>query len=103
MGRIGLVFFDDSFAGTIKEDEGFYSFIYDPAYRGSGTPVGYNFPLTGKVFISKNLFPLFDNLISEGWLLDLQASTKHLDPEDRFGLLLRNGMDLSGSITVREG
>lgn len=100
MGRIGYVFFNNVYAGRIEELDRAYSFVYDSAYRETGTPIGFNLGFSQSVYYNETLFPLFENLVSEGWLLDLQSSFQHLDVSDKFGLLLLNGLDLTGSITV---
>ena len=44
--------------------------------------------------------PFFENLVSEGWLRKLQSQQQKIDENDRFGLLLANGGDLVGAVTV---
>ena len=100
MDRIGYVYFQEVYAGTLQETETGYKFIYDAAYLESGIPIGYNFPLTQRVYYSDDLFPFFENLVSEGWLLDLQSITQHIDTSDEFGILLRNGKDLTGAVNI---
>ena len=102
MGRLAYVYFNDLFAGTLEEKGPGYLFRYETEYRERGVPIGYHFPLSRGEYFSGELFPLFENLISEGWLLELQVKTQHLDREDKFGLLLKNGRDLTGALTVRE-
>ena len=42
----------------------------------------------------------FENLVSEGWLRKLQSQEQKIDENDRFGLLLMNGRDLVGAVTI---
>jgi serine/threonine-protein kinase HipA len=42
----------------------------------------------------------FENLVAEGWLRKVQAQAQRISEGDRFGLLLENGRDLVGAITV---
>ena len=46
------------------------------------------------------LFPFFDGLIPEGWLLDIVQKNWKLDPRDRMGLLLATCKDCIGNISV---
>jgi serine/threonine-protein kinase HipA len=38
--------------------------------------------------------------VSEGWLRKLQSQEQKIDENDRFGLLLMNGRDLVGAVTI---
>ena len=51
--------------------------------------------------ISKTLFPFFEGLLPEGWLLELTTQTLEIDPDDKFELLLHTGSDTVGAVTVR--
>jgi len=102
MDRIGYVYFNGDFAGTISELSSGFRFTYDPLYQQKGTPLGYNLPLSQNSFVDSRLCPLFSNLLSEGWLRDIQCSYQHLDTSDEFGLLLNNGLDMAGAVTVQK-
>ena len=60
-------------AGILTEDGGEYRFCYDEAYltREDALPVSLTLPLQTEAFVSPVLFPFFDGLIPEGWLLDV--------------------------------
>ncbi len=100
MGRVADVYFRDRKAGTLEETESGYRYTYEPAYLGNGPPISYLLPLCGTPFENRELFPFFDGLISEGWLLRLQSTLQRIHEGDRFGLLLRNGRDLVGAVVV---
>ncbi len=102
MDRVGYVYFNELFAGTISESTEGYTFIYDTNYTIGGIPIGFNYPFTQLKYFNYSLFPIFENLVSEGWLLDLQSSMQHIDKKDKFGILLNNGLDLIGAITVKK-
>ncbi|MDC7234687.1 MAG: HipA N-terminal domain-containing protein [Spirochaetales bacterium] len=102
MDRIGYVYFDNRFAGRLTEQNPGYLFEYDSSYISDGIPLGYNFPLSQTRYYSGTLFPLFENLLSEGWLLDIQAARSRLGHSDSFGILLKHGQDLIGAISIRE-
>ena len=58
-------------------------------------------PLTEKPFESKTLFPFFDGLIPEGWLLDIAEMNWKINHKDRMGLLLACCQDCIGAVSVR--
>ena len=53
-------------------------------------------------YTSKTLFPFFDGLIPEGWLLGIVSRNWKIDIKDRFGLLLVACRDAIGNVSVRE-
>ena len=104
INRTGYVYCNGRFAGVINEYSDLktesYTFTYDSEYLDSGDPIGYRFALQRDVF-SFDTFPtFFANLISEGWLRAHQADKARLDKADSFGLLLENGKELIGAISV---
>jgi serine/threonine-protein kinase HipA len=64
-------------------------------------PIGYHFPLNSKPYTLDTLHPFFTKLVSEGWVRVFQANKSRLDKRDDFGLLLANGGDLIGVISVK--
>lgn len=102
MDRIGYVYYDGRLAGILRETEAGFYYTYDSAFRETGVPIAYTLPLAKAVYYSRELFPFFENLTGEGWMLEMQTRLQQLDPSDKFGLLLRNGRDLAGAVTVLE-
>lgn len=102
MDRIGYVYYDGQLAGTLQEKEQGFYFIYDSAFRETGVPIAYSFPLDQAMYYSREFFPFFENLTTEGRMLEIQSRTQQIDPSDKFGLLLKNGGDLAGAVTVLE-
>jgi serine/threonine-protein kinase HipA len=89
-------------AGVLEELEDRYRFTYRPDYLqtpGAG-PVSLSLPLQPEPFEDKRLFPFFDGLIPEGWLLEIAERTWKLDPRDRMGLLLSCCRDCIGAVGV---
>lgn len=89
-------------AGWLSQDENGYHFVYDPAYLATNNiePVSLTLPLQEAPFNSKVLFPFFDGLIPEGWLLDIAEKNWKLNPRDRMGLLLSCCKDCIGAVSV---
>ena len=89
-------------AGILTEDGGEYRFSYDEAYlkRGDAQPVSLTLPLQTEPFVSPVLFPFFDGLIPEGWLLDVALRNTDISILDRMSLLLLCCRDCIGSVSV---
>jgi len=107
INRQGHVFTNGQFAGNLTEftqdkSTNSYSFEYDETYIDKRQPpIGYHFPLRSAPYLRDDLHPFFTNLVSEGWVRVHQAAKSRLDKRDDFGLLLANGGDLIGAITVK--
>lgn len=102
--RQGEIWVNNQKAGMLIENDEGYSFHYDEDYLSlkNATPVSLTFPLQESPFTSDNLFPFFDGLIPEGWLLDIAQKNWKLNPRDRMGLLLTTCRDCIGNISVIE-
>ena len=59
-------------------------------------------PIQSEEYISKTLFPFFDGLIPEGWLLNIAINNWKLNPRDRFSLLLCTCKDPIGNVKIQE-
>ena len=102
--RKAAVYVRNEYAGVIKETEDGYSFKYDTGYLNNpnAVPASITLPLTDAEYESPVLFPFFDGLIPEGWLLDIASRNWKLDKNDRFGLLAACCRDCIGDVSVRE-
>ena len=89
-------------AGILKETDEGYEFLYDTEYLLDETsqPISLTLPLTDKPSKSPVLFPFFDGLIPEGWLLDVALRNTDISELDRFSLLLLCCMDCIGAVSV---
>lgn len=89
-------------AGLLTEDEGEYRFRYDESYlkRANAKPISLTLPLQEDAFISPVLFPFFDGLIPEGWLLDVALRNTNISVLDRMSLLLLCCKECIGAISV---
>ena len=92
----------DKWAGTIAEDEEGYHFQYEKDYLSENDPepVSLTLPLQEETFHSQVMFPFFDGLIPEGWLLEIAEKSWKLDPRDRMGLLLKTCFDCIGAVSI---
>jgi len=93
----------DRTAGWLIQDEEGYHFFYDQAYLDSRDPkpVSLTLPLQKAGYMSLTMFPFFDGLIPEGWLLDVAERNWKLDPRDRMGLLMNCCKDCLGAVSVQ--
>ena len=100
--RKAKIYMHDLWAGTLTEDENGYHFQYEQEYliTESAEPVSLTLPLTGKTTTSNTLFPFFDGLIPEGWLLEIAERNWKLNPRDRMGILLATCRNCIGAVSV---
>jgi serine/threonine-protein kinase HipA len=100
---VAHVYYGDSLAGILSRDldRAETRFHYVSDYLEYGHPIAYNLPLRSQEFVTKGLHPFFDSMVSEGWLKRLQVNTQRIDPGDRFELLVLNGNDLPGLVSIR--
>jgi len=100
--RKAEVLLQDRPVGILEELEHGYRFTYRPDYlqESQALPVSLSLPLQPEPFEDKRLFPFFDGLIPEGWLLEIAENTWKLDPSDRMGLLLACCRDCIGAVGV---
>jgi len=102
--RKANIFFGDALAGKLVEDEEGYTFLYSADYLKLSTtnPISFTMPLSEKPYKSQVLFPFFDGLIPEGWLLSIAEKNWKLNERDRMGLLLACCKDCVGAVSVVE-
>jgi serine/threonine-protein kinase HipA len=101
--RQATIYYKDIIAGILTEtDEGDYLFAYDADYQQNyrGQFLTFTMPVTGEPYRDKRLFPFFEGLIPEGWLLDIATQTWKLNQNDRMGLLLACCRDCIGAVSV---
>lgn len=100
--RQANIYYCDRLAGVLTEDENGYSFQYDPHYLQSegAEAISLTMPLTEEAYNSMALFPFFDGLIPEGWLLDIAEKSWKIDRRDRMSLLMACCKDCIGAVSV---
>ena len=101
--RQGKVLYKEHLAGIITETaEGEYEFRYDDQYI-KDYPDGFltfTMPVSDKLYTDKRLFPFFEGLIPEGWLLDIASRNWKINKNDRMGLLLACCQNCIGAVSV---
>ncbi len=102
--RKAFVYVRKIFAGIIEETDYGYSFRYDSDYlkTSDASCVSLTLPLREESYESSSLFPFFDGLIPEGWLLNVVFHNWKISINDRFGLLLIACKDPIGNVSIME-
>lgn len=105
LNRRGIIKANGIIAGVISEYTDLkkeqFIFEYKDEYLAKGaSPIGYHYPLTNVPYITDHFPPFFANLVSEGWLRGHQTKKANISKDDYFGLLLANGSELIGAISV---
>ena len=92
----------NNWAGTLIEDDEGFHYSYEIEYLNSGfaEAISLTLPLTSLKYSSKVLFPFFDGLIPEGWILDIVEKNWKLDTKDRMSILLVTCKDCIGAVSV---
>lgn len=100
--RQAHILYKDRLAGILTEGDAGYEFRYLPEYLGAegAKPVSLTLPLQEETFKSTVLFPFFDGLIPEGWLLDVALRNTDITILDRMSLLLLCCKDCIGAVSV---
>jgi serine/threonine-protein kinase HipA len=101
--RKGIVYIQNYCAGNISETDEGYAFSYNADYlrQEKAHSVSLTLPLRDIEYRSTILFPFFDGLIPEGWLLNIVSRNWKIDLNDRFGLLLSACKDCIGDVSIR--
>lgn len=96
------IYYKDILAGVLTEEDYGYEFYYLPGYieLAGAKPVSLTLPLREESYQSNVLFPFFDGLIPEGWLLDVALRNTDVSMLDRMSLLLLCCKDCIGAVSV---
>lgn len=96
------VLYNNELAGYLEKNDKGYSFTYDTGYLNGENPklVSQTLPLSHYPYTSRILFPFFDGLIPEGWLLNMASKHWKIKGTDRFELLITLCRDTIGAVTV---
>jgi serine/threonine-protein kinase HipA len=102
--RKAAIYYKDFLAGILTEtDDGDYTFVYDEKYvkNHPKESISLTMPVRSKSYTEKRLFPFFEGLIPEGWLLDIASKNWKINPNDRMGLLLACCQNCIGAVSVQ--
>ena len=101
--RSGRVYYKDILAGILTEtDDGEYLFRYDEKYVKHHMVdfIAFSMPVRSEEYKEKRLFPFFEGLIPEGWLLNIATKNWKLKADDRMGLLLACCQNCIGAVSI---
>lgn len=102
--RKAAIYYKDLLAGTLTEtNEGEYVFQYEEKYVQEHPKqfLTFTMPVSPKPYTDKRLFPFFEGLIPEGWLLDIASKNWKINQNDRMGLLLACCQNCIGAVSVQ--
>ena len=103
MMRRAEIYYKNDFAGYLTEtDDGDYLFQYNEIYvkQHPDQFLTFTMPVSNQQYKDTRLFPFFEGLIPEGWLLDIAVKNWKLNPNDRMGLLLACCQNCIGAVSV---
>jgi len=100
--RGAIVRLDGQRVGTLSEDDRTVTFQYDEAWleNTKAIPVSLTLPLRSEPYITSGLHPFFENLLPEGWLLEIATSKLKISKDDAFGLLIATCADCIGAAEI---
>jgi len=81
--RKAIIKTDTQMSGWLTQDDNGYHFEYAKVYLNQidAKPVSLTLPLQEAIYTSNILFPFFDVLIPEGWLLDIADKNWKINPK----------------------
>lgn len=96
------IYYKNKLAGILSENDSGYEFHYYIEYLNTkdAKPISLTLPLRIESYQSNVLFPFFDGLIPEGWLLDVALRNTDISMLDRMSLLLLCCYDCIGAVSV---
>jgi len=101
--RRAHISYKEILAGVLTEtDDGEYIFTYEEDYVNNHQEqfITFTMPVAKESYVSNRLFPFFEGLIPEGWLLDIASKNWKINPNDRMGLLLACCQNCIGAVSV---
>jgi serine/threonine-protein kinase HipA len=101
--RKAKIYYKADLAGYLTEtDDGEYVYQYETDFvqRHNNKFLTFTMPVRVEPYNDKRLFPFFEGLIPEGWLLDIATKSWKLNPNDRMGLLLACCHNCIGAVSV---
>ncbi|PCH85170.1 MAG: phosphatidylinositol kinase [Flavobacteriales bacterium] len=102
--RKAEVYYRDELAGILTEsDQKGYTFEYDRNYveKYADQPITLTMKVRNTPYTKDVLFPFFEGLIPEGWLLNIASKNWKINKNDRMGLLLACCGNCIGAVGVK--
>jgi len=94
---------DGELVGTIHELQGGgtrFRYAAEWLARADALPVSSTLPLREEPFDAPGLHPFFENLLPEGWLLEISTRAAKVAKDDAFGLLMALCRDCIGAVEI---
>jgi serine/threonine-protein kinase HipA len=101
--RQATILYNNIPAGLLTEtNDGYYTYQYNDNYiaNHSESFITFTMPVNGSLYKENRLFPFFEGLIPEGWLLDIASKNWKINTNDRMGLLLVCCQNCIGAVSV---
>lgn len=101
--RQAKILYNNIFCGVLTETlDGEYTFKYDTSYitEYPNQFITFTMPVSNEMYFNKRLFPFFEGLIPEGWLLNIASKNWKINKNDRMGLLLACCKNCIGAVSV---
>lgn len=100
--RTAIVRLDGQRVGRMTESGKRVVFAYDSEWlaRPDAVAVSLTLPLRAEPYASDGLHPFFENLLPEGWLLELATKKLKISKDDAFGLLVATCADCIGAVEI---
>lgn len=99
------VYFRQRLAGILEKTDSGYNFQYNKSYLSdrSAKSISFSLPKSKKEFHSKQLFPFFHGLLTEGFASKIQSRKLKIDEKDYFTRLIKTAtVDTIGCVTIEE-
>ncbi len=105
IGRQVLVRIDGQSVGQLEErgeraERTVFTYDSDWLARPDALPISLTMPLRAEPYTSRGLHPFFENLLPEGWLLELTTQKLKIPKDDAFGLLAATCADCIGAVEI---
>jgi serine/threonine-protein kinase HipA len=102
--RSAEIFYKNVLAGILTEtDDGLYTFQYmnDYVEKYPTQFITFSMPVVETKYEDNRLFPFFEGLIPEGWLLEIASTSWKINRNDRMGLLMACCGNCIGAVSVK--
>ena len=101
-GRVAVVRLDGTPVGRLWEEGEDTVFRYDPQWqrREGEAGISLTLPPREEAYRHRGLHPFFENLLPEGWLLEISVAKLKIGKDDVFGLLLATCADCVGAVEI---